>query len=320
MSTAVSPTPRICVVGNAAIDLSLNVARLPSPGETTLALESTSGFGGKGANQAVAAARAGASTLLFAAVGEDADGDRLIAQLNAEGIDTRHLLRMPCPTDLSIVTVDAAGENTIVTRNLAAANYRPDRCALHEATRDGDWIALQGNLSADVTAEVLRTARLRACRTLLNPGPVRFNCMPLLADLDVLVVNRVEAATLTALDDPALAAAALHRAGAHDVCVTLGADGVLWCGNHGTRHLAAVPAEAVDTVGAGDAFCGTLLAALALNLPMPNALRWAQAVAAYAVARPGAQASFPERAAMHGLLHAAVPQCVLSSVTYSQAR
>jgi ribokinase len=320
MSTAVSPTPRICVVGNAAIDLSLNVARLPSPGETTLALESTSGFGGKGANQAVAAARAGASTLLFAAVGEDADGDRLIAQLNAEGIDTRHLLRMPCPTDLSIVTVDAAGENTIVTRNLAAANYRPDRCALHEATRDGDWIALQGNLSADVTAEVLRTARLRACRTLLNPGPVRFDCMPLLADLDVLVVNRVEAATLTALDDPALAAAALHRAGAHDVCVTLGADGVLWCGNHGTRHLAAVPAEAVDTVGAGDAFCGTLLAALALNLPMPNALRWAQAVAAYAVARPGAQASFPERAAMRGLLHAAVPQCVLSSVTYSQAR
>jgi ribokinase len=81
-----------------------------------------------------------------------------------------------------------------------------------------------------------------------------------------------------------------------------------------------VPAEAVDTVGAGDAFCGTLLAALALNLPMPNALRWAQAVAAYAVARPGAQASFPERAAMRGLLHAAVPQCVLSSVTYSQAR
>lgn len=320
MSTAVSPTPRICVVGNAAIDLSLNVARLPSPGETTLALDSTSGFGGKGANQAVAAARAGASTLLFAAVGEDADGDRLIAQLNAEGIDTRHLLRMPCPTDLSIVTVDAAGENTIVTRNLAAANYRPDRCALHEATRDGDWIALQGNLSADVTAEVLRTARLGACRTLLNPGPVRFDCMPLLADLDVLVVNRVEAATLTALDDPALAAAALHRAGAHDVCVTLGADGVLWCDNHGTRHLAAVPAEAVDTVGAGDAFCGTLLAALALKLPMPNALRWAQAVAAYAVARPGAQASFPERAAMRALLHAAVPQSVLSSVTYSQAR
>ncbi|HEY1999180.1 PfkB family carbohydrate kinase [Paraburkholderia sp.] len=320
MSTATGLMPRICVVGNAAIDLSLSVARLPSPGETTLALDSTSGFGGKGANQAVAAARAGASTLLFAAVGDDADGDRLVAQLNAEGIDTRHMQRMPCPTDLSIVTVDAAGENTIVTRNLAAANYRPERCALQEATRDGDWIALQGNLSAEVTAEVLRIARLGAGRTLLNPGPVRFDCLSMLSDVDVLVVNRVEAATLTAMADAARAAAALHRAGAREVCVTLGADGVLRCDRHGTQHLAAVPAEAVDTVGAGDAFCGTLLAALARNLPMPHALRWAQAVAAFAVARPGAQASFPDRATMHALLHAAVPQSVLSSVPYSQAR
>lgn len=308
MSTAISPTPRICVVGNAAIDLNLRVAHLPSPGETTLALDSTSDFGGKGANQAVAAARAGAPTLLFAAVGEDADGDRLITQLNAEGIDTRHMLRLPCPTDLSIVTVDAAGENTIVTRNQAATSYRPERRALLDATHAGDWIALQGNLSVEVTAEVLRTARLGACRTLLNPGPVRFDCLPLLVDVDVLVVNRVEAATLTAQEDASLAAAALQRAGARDVCVTLGADGVLWCDDHGTRHLDAVHTEAVDTVGAGDAFCGTLLAALAQGLPMPHALRWAQAVAAFSVARPGAQASFPDRAAMRDLLHAAVPQ------------
>jgi ribokinase len=155
---------------------------------------------------------------------------------------------------------------------------------------------------------VLRTARLGACRTLLNPGPVRFDCLPLLADVDVLVVNRVEAATLTAQEDASLAAAALQRAGARDVCVTLGADGVLWCDDHGTRHLDAVHTEAVDTVGAGDAFCGTLLAALAQRLPMPHALRWAQAVAAFSVARLGAQASFPDRAAMRDLLHAAVPQ------------
>jgi ribokinase len=308
MSAAISPTPRICVVGNAAIDLNVRVAHLPSPGETTLALDSTSDFGGKGANQAVAAARAGAPTLLFAAIGQDADGDRLITQLNAEGIDTRHILRVPCPTDISIVTVDAAGENTIVTRNHAATGYRPARRALLDATQAGDWIALQGNLSAEVTAEVLRTARLGACRTLLNPGPVRFDCLPLLADVDVLVVNRVEAATLTAQEDASLAAAALQRAGARDVCVTLGADGVLWCDDHGTRHLDAVHTEAVDTVGAGDAFCGTLLAALAQRLPMPHALRWAQAVAAFSVARLGAQASFPDRAAMRDLLHAAVPQ------------
>lgn len=320
MSAAVSSTPRICVVGNAAIDHNLRVAHLPSPGETTLALDSTSDFGGKGANQAVAAARAGASTVLFAAVGDDADGDRLITQLSAEGIDTQHMLRMRGPTDLSIVTVDAAGENTIVTRNQTAAGYRPERRALLDATRAGDWIALQGNLSAEVTAEVLRTARLGACRTLLNPGPVRFDCLPLLAEVDVLVVNRVEAATLTAQEDAAHAAAALQRAGARDVCVTLGADGVLWCDGHGTRHLEAVHAEAVDTVGAGDAFCGTLLAALAQHLPMPHALRWAQAVAAYSVARPGAQASFPDRASMRDLLRAAVPQTVPQSAPSSQAR
>jgi ribokinase len=249
MSAAISPTPRICVVGNAAIDLNLRVAHLPSPGETTLALDSTSDFGGKGANQAVAAARAGAPTLLFAAIGQDADGDRLITQLNAEGIDTRHILRVPCPTDISIVTVDAAGENTIVTRNHAATGYRPARRALLDATQAGDWIALQGNLSAEVTAEVLRTARLGACRTLLNPGPVRFDCLPLLADVDVLVVNRVEAATLTAQEDASLAAAALQRAGARDVCVTLGADGVLWCDDHGTS-MRCIPRPSIQSVPA----------------------------------------------------------------------
>ncbi len=302
-TAANSPRVRVSVVGNAAIDLSLRVGRLPQPGETSLALETVSDLGGKGANQAVAAARAGALTQLFAAVGDDADGDRLIAQLNAEGIDTRHVMRVGCPTDLSIITVDAQGENTIITRNEAAARFRPEPGALFDAARAGDWIALQGNLSAEVTADVLHAARLGAGRTLLNPGPVRFDCVPLLGDVDILVVNEVEAATLTALDEPSLAATELHRAGARDVCVTLGAAGLLWCNDSGTQHLAAVRTTAIDTVGAGDAFCGTLLAALAQGLAMPLALRWAQAVAAYAVARRGAQASFPDRAATCDLLH-----------------
>jgi ribokinase len=297
----------VCVVGNAAIDLSLRVAHLPLAGETSLALQSASDFGGKGANQALAATRAGTFTQLFAAVGQDADGDRLIAHLNAEGIDTQHVLRVPRPTDLSIVTVDAQGENTIVTRNEAAAGFHPEPGAVLDATRAGDWIALQGNLSADVTADVLCAARFNARRTLLNPGPVCFDCMPMLADVDLLVVNRVEAATLTAQDDAAQAATALHRAGAREVCVTLGANGVLWCNDNGIYRLAAIPTHAVDTVGAGDAFCGTLLAALAQDLAMPLALRWAQTVAAYAVARRGAQASFPDRATTRDLLHSSVP-------------
>jgi len=299
--------PRVCVVGNAALDLSLRVAHLPAAGETSLAVETLYDLGGKGANQAVVAARAGTPTQLFAAIGQDAEGDRIVAQLHAEGIDTSHMMRVPSPTDLSIITVDARGENTIVTRNEAAAQYQPDPQSVVAATRAGDWIALQGNLSADFTSQMLRAARLDARRTLLNPGPVCFDCVPLLGDVDVLVVNRVEAKTLSAHDDPARAAQALQRAGARDVCVTLGAQGVLWCNARGTQHLPAMPADAIDTVGAGDAFCGTLLAAFGHELAMPLALRWAQAVAAVVVTRRGAQASFPDRAAMRDLLLSVPP-------------
>ena len=299
--------PRVCVVGNAALDLSLRVERLPVAGETSLAIGTLYDLGGKGANQAVVTARAGTPTQLFAAIGQDAEGDRIVAQLSAEGIDTSHMMRVPYPSDLSIITVDARGENTIVTRNEAAAHYHPEPHSIVDATRAGDWIALQGNLSADFTAQMLRAARLGARRTLLNPGPVGFDCVPLLGDVDVLVVNCVEAAALSAHDDPARAAKALQHAGAREVCVTLGAQGVLWRNGRATQHLPAMPAEAIDTVGAGDAFCGTLLAAFSDNLAMPLALRWAQAVAAIVVTRRGAQASFPDRAAMRELLLSVPP-------------
>jgi ribokinase len=304
---ALNLAPRVCVVGNAALDLSLRVERLPVAGETSLAVETLYDLGGKGANQAVVAARAGTPTQLFAAVGQDAEGDRIVAQLNAEGIDTRHMMRVPYPTDLSIITVDARGENTIVTRNEAAARYGPEASSIVDATRTGDWIALQGNLSADFTAQMLSAARLGARRTLLNPGPVCFDCVPMLGDVDVLVVNRVEATTLSAHDDPVRAAAALLHAGAREVCVTLGAQGVLWCNERDTQHLPAMPTTAIDTVGAGDAFCGTLLAAFGHGLAMPLALRWAQAVAAVVVTRRGAQASFPDRATMRDLLLSVPP-------------
>jgi len=299
--------PRVCVVGNAALDLSLRVDHLPVAGETSLAVETLYDLGGKGANQAVVVARAGTPTQLFAAIGQDAEGDRIVAQLSAEGIDTSHMMRVPYPTDLSIITVDARGENTIVTRNEAAARYHPEPRSIVDATRAGDWIALQGNLSADFTAQMLRAARLGARCTLLNPGPVGFDCVPLLGDVDVLVVNRVEASTLSAHDDPARAAEALQHAGAREVCVTLGAEGALWCNERGTQHLPAVRATAIDTVGAGDAFCGTLLAAFGHGLAMPLALRWAQAIAAVVVTRRGAQASFPDRATMRDLLLSVPP-------------
>jgi ribokinase len=294
---------RVCVIGNAAIDMVFRVDHLPLAGETSLAIETLHDFGGKGANQAVMAQRAGAQVQLFAALGTDADGDRFLARLAEEGIDTRHIARLPCMTDMSIVTVDQRGENTIVTRNDAAARYVPSRGAVLDATRSGDWIAMQGNLSEAVTAELLRHAHAGERRTLLNPGPVCFDCRPLLNHVDVLVVNRVEAMALTRLENPEDSARSLLESGAGDVIVTLGSEGVLWCRPGRMALIPATQANAIDTVGAGDAFCGALLAALAQHIPMTVSLQRAQAAAAFAVARSGTQAAFPSRAELFALFN-----------------
>ena len=294
---------RVCVIGNAAIDLVFRVDHLPLAGETSLAIDTLHDFGGKGANQAVMAQRAGAQVQLFAALGNDADGDRFLVRLAEEGIDTCHIDRLPCMTDISIVTVDPRGENTIVTRNDAAARYVPSPDVVLDATRSGDWIALQGNLGEAITAELLRHAHVGERRSLLNPGPVCFDCRPLLNHVDVLVVNRVEAATLTRLENPEDAARSLRASGAGDVIVTLGSEGVLWCSHEHTVQIPAKTANAIDTVGAGDAFCGALLAALGQGMAMTSALQRAQTAAAFAVARKGTQAAFPSRAELLALFN-----------------
>lgn len=319
---------RVCFVGNAAIDRTVRVERLPVPGETVVALSPRGGptardateerageggdnrcagdaldadhdawsgtdFGGKGANQALICARTGVKTALFAALGQDAEGDRYLAHLAREGVDTRFLQRGSWPTDLSMITVDRHGENTIVTQSDASTAYRPDALAVLAATRRGDWVALQGNLLGDVTGALLREARRAGRLTFLNPGPVRFDCRPMLPDVDVLVVNQVEAHAIAGRRDPLDAVRALRDGGARAVCITLGARGVVYGDGAGTVVEKASATRAIDTVGAGDAFCGVLLAGLAKRLAPRAALRWAQAAAARTVARSGAQRAFP---------------------------
>jgi ribokinase len=293
---------QVCVVGNAAIDLTLRVAQLPLAGETALAVETLEDFGGKGANQAVMARRAGARVRLFAALGSDAQGERILARLIDEGIDTQHVVRLSCATDLSVVTVDQRGENTIVTRNDAGSRYAPSPDELLDASSTGDWVALQGNLSEAVSAKLLHGAHAAGRRTLLNPGPVCFDCLPMLHDVDILVVNRVEATALSRCEDPMAAAHALLESGAREVLVTLGAEGALWMNAQHTELISAIAASAIDTVGAGDAFCGTLVATLARGVSMRAALNHAQMAAAFTVERRGAQAAFPSRAELSALL------------------
>lgn len=299
---------RVIVVGNAAIDLTLRVDELPRAGETSLALSTRFDFGGKGANQAVIASRAGAHVALWAAVGNDADGERIVVMLEQEGIDIQHLERDTHATDMSIVTVDAYGENTIVTRNEAANAYLPDIDQLEAATRPGDWVVLQGNLGEAVTRDVLRHLHRGGRHTMLNPGPVRFNCVPMLHDVDVLVVNRVEALTLTKQPDAEHAARMLCEAGTAHALVTLGSDGVIVCDRDvATRQVAAPRAHAIDTVGAGDALCGALVAGLARGSTLTAALPAAMRVAAYVVEHPGTYSSFPERADMRVLTDSLQP-------------
>ncbi|HTJ92928.1 MAG TPA: PfkB family carbohydrate kinase, partial [Pararobbsia sp.] len=248
------------------------------------------------------ASRAGARVALWAALGRDVEGDRIASMLEREQIDTRHLERSAHATDLSIITVDSRGENTIVTRNDAANAYVPDIATLEAATRPGDWVVLQGNLGEAVTHDVLRRLHRGGRHTLLNPGPVQFNCVPMLNDVDVLVVNRVEALTLTRQPDTEQAARMLCDAGTAHAIVTLGADGAVVCDRGFViRHFDAPRANAVDTVGAGDALCGALVAGLAHGLSVSTALPGAMRVAAFVVEHPGTYSSFPEQATLREL-------------------
>lgn len=310
---------QVCVVGNAAIDRTFRVARLPQPGETAIALDARTvrgacvenaisgrsdgrDFGGKGANQALISARAGVPTSLFAALGNDMEGDLYVSHLASAGVDTQHIHRGEEGSDISIITVDQAGENTIVTQNDAAAAYRPCVADVLAVTHPGDWVMMQGNLDARVTATLLREARLAGRQTFLNPGPVQFDCLPMLGDVDILVVNQVESNALTHEIRAERAAVALRLAGARDVFVTLGKEGVAHLGASGLTRARAMEAVAVDTVGAGDVFCGVLIAGLARHLTHGQALCWAQAAAAFTVTRAGAQRSFPTSGQLEAML------------------
>lgn len=280
---------KLLVLGNAAIDLSYPVSRLPAPGETLLAGAKQVDIGGKGLNQAVVAARTGASTRLVAAVGDDWAGTLIRDRLAAEQLDPSDLHIVDGPTDESIVMVTPDGENAIVSTTAAAARLPLAHVvAAIDALAVGDLLLLQGNLSRASTEAALSLARQRRAVTMLNPSPIAFDYSGLLQWADIAVVNMVEAAILGPI-------------GAGTVILTEGA--------HGARLLAAgqearVPAPAVaavDTTGAGDVVCGVIAAGLALGLAIEPALSWAMAAAARKVTRRGAFAGLPSAAELNEL-------------------
>lgn len=280
------------VIGNAAIDTIFRVERFPLPGETVVARCVSEDLGGKGANQAVVAARAGVKVRLAAAVGDDSAGAQIRDALEAEGVIVDGLVTSSAPTDRSSIYVDAKGENTIVSITEAAARFDPISSGVIADIRPDDTVLCQGNLAVDALVGCLEAARKPGAVTVLNPSPVFATRGFDWRLASVVVVNAVEAVELGGTDHYDDAARRLRAAGAGTVVVTLGARGAVSIGEEEIR-VEAPEVKAVDTTGAGDVFCGVLTALHVQRLRWQRALAAATEAAAICVTRPGVMASFP---------------------------
>ena len=297
------PAATVLVIGNCTLDISFRVPRFPRPGETVLAEGSSRDLGGKGANQAVAAARSGVAVALCAAVGADENGDAMRTRLAEEGVGTEHLAAARVPTDLSIIHVSPEGENSIVSTHAAAASMDMERAGpALAAAGAGDVVLMQGNLSLDTTHGCLAEGRRRGALTVLNPAPIQYGYDAIWPLVDCAVVNEVESEHLTHRAEPAAAAMRLHERGVSRVITTLGARGALLSHEGSSLEIAADPVQAVDTTGAGDVFCGVLAACVARGLEFDPAARAAVRAATLSVMRPGTQSAFPSRSDIEGIL------------------
>ncbi|MCC3653915.1 MULTISPECIES: ribokinase [Streptomyces] len=289
----------LLVVGSANADLVIGVDRRPGAGETVLGSDLAVHPGGKGANQAVAAARLGARTALLARVGGDAYGRLLLDAQRAAGVDTVGVLVGEEPTGVAVITVDAAGDNSIVVSPGANARLEPgDIRAAGSLLASARVVSAQLEIPMAAVAEAVRS-RAPGARLVLNASPPAQLPPQVLAACDPLVVNEHEALALLAghpaaeADEPAAWASALLSRGPRSVVITLGAAGALAADRNGVVTVPAPRVAVVDTTGAGDAFTGALAWRLSAGDGLETAVRYAVRVGSAACARAGAQSSFP---------------------------
>jgi ribokinase len=300
----------VTVVGSLNLDLFIEAPRLPAPGETVRSQRFRQESGGKGANQAVAAARLGASVAMLGAVGRDAAGTRLVEALRATGVDvTGVAYNEHAPTGTAFIIVDAAGQNQIVVaagaNDLIGAEHLDQHANLFESTKA---VLTQLEIPLATVAAALRLARVHGALAILNPAPARPLADELLQACDWIIPNQHEAAALAGLPDgsspsPGPVAARLReRGGGAGVAITLGPSGVwLECGAF-SGLVNGFPVTAVDTVGAGDTFNGAFAVKLTEGAEPVEAARFACAAAALSVTRRGAQASAPTRTEVDAFL------------------
>jgi ribokinase len=302
---------RIVVVGSSNTDMIIKLERIPRPGETILGGEFVMAAGGKGANQAVGAARAGGDVVFVARVGSDMFGEQAIAGFIHDGIDVQHVYRdSKAASGVGLIFVDRHGENSIAVASGANARLSPDDVRkARKAFRGASVLLLQLEVPAETVLTAARLAAESGTRVVLNPAPARPLADRLLRYVSVLTPNETEAEMLTGIrvrSDAAAARAAgvLRARGVQTVILTLGARGAFVASDDITQLVPGFKVKAVDTTGAGDMFSGALSVALAEQQPLLRAVRFANAAAAISVTRLGAQLSAPSRREVEMLLKA----------------
>jgi ribokinase len=302
--------PKIVVVGSANTDMVVKSPRIPGPGETVIGGEFLMAAGGKGANQAVAAARLGAQVTFVACLGSDVFGDQALAGYQREGIDTTYMVRdAQAASGVALIIVDAHGENSIAVAsgaNARLSSQHVERAAASIA--QADVLLVQLEVPIEAVRAAIELAHRSGVPVILNPAPAQQMDASLLKQVTVATPNEHEIKVVVGQQDQDAAIAAMLEAGTQTVLVTLGRRGVLWAAGTTRNHIPAFRVQAVDTTAAGDAFNGGLASALGQGEAMEAAIRYANAVAALSVTRMGAQPSLPTAAEVETFLAQASAQ------------
>jgi ribokinase len=298
-----APRSKIAVVGSANVDMTTFADHFPKPGETIFGQKFDLGFGGKGANQAVAAKLCGSEVFMVARVGDDLFGPSTIKNFEKIGIDATHVRQVAgVSSGVAPIFVEPSGQNRIIVVKGANEMLKPaDVDAAADVLKKADCIVLQFEIPLETVYYVIKFASKNKIRCILNPAPAQPVDIAALANLDYFVPNEHEAESISGIpvrsvDDAKKCASKLLEGGIRRVIITLGANGSLLAGRDGMTHVSAFPVQSVDSTGAGDAFIGSFATFLGEGLPEQDAVRQANLYAGLSTTGVGTQKSFYDRA------------------------
>jgi ribokinase len=294
--------PKVVVVGSSNTDMIIKLDKIPVPGETVIGGEFSTAAGGKGANQAVAAARAGGDVTFVACVGEDMFGQESLDGFVKDGINTEHIIKQgKAASGVALIFVDKKGENSIAVASGANFELTPDHISqVSDVIKSADILVMQLETPVETITAAAKIAKENGVKVILNPAPAQSLGDDLLECLSVLTPNEIEAEVLSGVkvvDDSSAeqAAKVLLDKGLDSVLITLGPKGVFAANRDGSNLVSGFKVEAVDTTAAGDVFNGALSVALCENPSLDEAIRFASAAGALSVTKLGAQPSAPTR-------------------------